>query len=138
MWGRNPYENFVGFLGDLKTPKGIFDINWPLGDHIGWDSSAQLIMEMKPWNFDQKHTTNSQIRNSQITDSQLTIHNFKIHIGAKYLVFVSSCSVKMRELSFAQFVYFLRKVCLFFNFLNDKFYNYVLFDIVVNHSKIEK
>jgi hypothetical protein len=36
--------------------------------------------------------------------------------GAKYLVFVSSCSVKTRELSFAQFVYFLRKVCLFFNF----------------------
>ena len=36
--------------------------------------------------------------------------------GAKYLVFVSSRSVKMRELSFAQFVYFLKKVCLFFNF----------------------
>ena len=38
------------------------------------------------------------------------------HKGGKYLVFVSSRSVKMRELSFAQFVYFLRKVCLFFNF----------------------
>ena len=38
------------------------------------------------------------------------------NLGAKYLVFVSSCSVKMRELSFPQFVYFLRKVCLFFNF----------------------
>ena len=36
--------------------------------------------------------------------------------GAKYLVFVSSRSVKLRELSFAQFVYFLGKVCLFFNF----------------------
>ena len=36
--------------------------------------------------------------------------------GATYLVFVSSRSVKMRELSFAQFVYFLRKVCLFFKF----------------------
>ena len=47
--------------------------------------------------------------------------------GVKYLVFVSSRSVKTRELSFAQFVYFLRKVCLFLNFLNDKIYNYVLF-----------
>ena len=52
-------------------------------------------------------------------------------LGAKYLVFVSSRSVKMRELSFAQFVYFLRKVCLFFNFLNNKMHNYVLFHIFV-------
>ena len=29
-WGRNPYRKFVGFWGDLKTPKGHFDINWPL------------------------------------------------------------------------------------------------------------
>jgi hypothetical protein len=54
--------------------------------------------------------------------------NFKTHIksrtpetmmqliGAKYLVFVSSRSVKTRELSFAQSLYFLRKVYLFFNF----------------------
>ena len=49
--------------------------------------------------------------------------------GAKYLVFVSSCSVKTRELSFAQFLYFLRKVG---QFLKDKIYNYVLFDIFVN------
>ena len=41
--------------------------------------------------------------------------------GATYLVFVSSRSVKMRELSFAQFVYFLRKVCLFFNFWMKNF-----------------
>ena len=38
------------------------------------------------------------------------------YFGAKCLVFVSSCSLKTRELSFAQFVYFLRKVCLFFSF----------------------
>ena len=25
--GRNPYNNFVGFLVDLKTPKGHFEIN---------------------------------------------------------------------------------------------------------------
>ena len=37
-------------------------------------------------------------------------------LGAKYLLFVSSRSVKLRELSFAQFVYFWGKVCLFFNF----------------------
>ena len=29
-YGRNPYRNFVGFLVDLKTPKGHFEINWPL------------------------------------------------------------------------------------------------------------
>ena len=37
-------------------------------------------------------------------------------LGAKYLVFVSSRSLKTRELSFAQFVYFWGEVCLFFNF----------------------
>ena len=42
--------------------------------------------------------------------------HFTAHLGAKYLVFVSSLSLKTRELSSAQFVYFLRKVCLFFNF----------------------
>ena len=36
-------------------------------------------------------------------------------------VFVSSNSVKLRELSFAQIVYFLGKVCLFFNFWMIKF-----------------
>ena len=29
--GRNPWKNLVGFLEDLKTPKGHFEINWPLG-----------------------------------------------------------------------------------------------------------
>ena len=29
-YGRNPGKNFVGFLGDLKTSKGHFEINWPL------------------------------------------------------------------------------------------------------------
>ena len=38
--------------------------------------------------------------------------------GAKYLLFVSSRSVKLRELSFAfaQFVHFFGKVCLFLKF----------------------
>ena len=39
-------------------------------------------------------------------------------IGAKHLVFVSSRSVKLRELSFAQFVDFWVKAYLFFNFLS--------------------
>ena len=29
-YGRNPGKNFIVFLGDLKTPKGHFEINWPL------------------------------------------------------------------------------------------------------------
>ena len=39
-------------------------------------------------------------------------------LGAKYLFCFSSRSLKMREkyISFAQFVYFLREVCLLFNF----------------------
>ena len=36
-------------------------------------------------------------------------------IGVKHLVIVSSRSVKLRELNFAQFVDFLGKVCSFFN-----------------------
>jgi hypothetical protein len=54
------------------------------------------------------------------------------YLGAKYLVVVSSHFVKMRELRFAEFVNFLRKVGLFFLFLNDKIHNYILFDIIVN------
>ena len=43
-------------------------------------------------------------------------------IGVKYLFSFSSRSLKMREkyISFAQFVYFLRKVCLLFNFISQK------------------
>ena len=41
----------------------------------------------------------------------------KAFLGTKYLVSFSSCSLKTREkyISFAQFVYFLREVCLLFN-----------------------
>ena len=42
-------------------------------------------------------------------------------LGAKYLIFVSSCFVKMRELSVAHFVCFLGRVFLFFNFWMIKF-----------------
>ena len=53
------------------------------------------------------------------------------YFGAKYLVFVSSRSFKMRELSFAQFAYFLGQVFIF-QFLNDKIHNYVKQNITVN------
>ena len=33
--GRNPYKNYVAFLGDLKTPKWHFEINWPLAMAAG-------------------------------------------------------------------------------------------------------
>ena len=33
-WGGNNYKNFIGFLVHLKTtPKGHFEINWPLDFH---------------------------------------------------------------------------------------------------------
>ena len=60
--------------------------------------------------------------------------------GAKYLAFFSSHSLKTREKynSFAQFVYFLREVCL--QFLNDKIHYYVKkkHNCEFYHSKIEK
>ena len=53
---------------------------------------------------------------------------------AKYLVFVSSRSVKMRKFSFAQLYTFWVSVFIF-QFLNDKFHNYVKQNITVNQSK---
>ena len=57
-------------------------------------------------------------------------------IGAKYLGFFSSRSLKMKEkyISFAKFVYFLRE------YLNDKIHNYVKekHNCEFYHSKIEK
>ena len=63
----------------------------------------------------------------------------KAELGAKYLVFASSDSVKMRELSFAQFLYFLRKVCLFFNFwmINSQLCQ-TIHNCESYHSNIEK
>ena len=57
------------------------------------------------------------------------IMNLRQFYGAKYLVIVSSRSLKMREFSFAQFDNFLRKMYLF---LNNKIHNYVLLNIIVN------
>ena len=41
---------------------------------------------------------------------------FHHYNGGKYLLFLSSCSVKWWNSQFSQFVYFLKKVCAFFNF----------------------
>ena len=65
----------------------------------------------------------SSSNSNTVEDEEETLTVFKQEFadakfieGAKYLFFVSSHVLKTRELSFAQFVYFLREVCLFFNF----------------------
>ena len=50
------------------------------------------------------------------------------HIGGKYVVFVSSRSVKMRGFSFLS----LNKSLFIFQFLNVKMYNYGKQNIIVN------
>ena len=50
------------------------------------------------------------------------------HLGGKYLVFVSSRSVKMRGFSFLS----LYKSLFIFQFLNVKMYNYGKQNIIVN------
>ena len=58
-----------------------------------------------------ENTDYISIKEEPLETTYLTEENY----GANYLVFASSRSVKVRELSFAKFVYFLRKVCSFFN-----------------------
>ena len=76
---------------------------------ISYNSKDDLADHIKlKHGFDQKDAEKlSEFYAAKITDDD---------IGAKYLVFVSSRSIKTRELSFAQFLYFLENVCLFFNF----------------------
>ena len=59
---------------------------------------------------------------SKWISSSLVLYQF-YNYGAKYLVFFSSRSLQTREkyISFAQFVHFLREVCLHFNFWMMKF-----------------
>ena len=61
---------------------------------------------------------------------------FGCHLGGKYLVFVSSRSVKMRGFSFLSLHAFWGK-CVYFQFLNNKMHNCVLFAIIV-HFNIQK
>ena len=58
--------------------------------------------------------------------------NLKKELGTKYLVFFYSRSVKMRVSSAFSVCIFLRKVCLIFNFLNDKMHNYVKQNIILH------
>ena len=44
------------------------------------------------------------------------VFQLKRLLGAKYLDFFSSCKTREKYISFAQFVYFLREVCLLFTF----------------------
>ena len=53
-------------------------------------------------------------------------------LGAKYLVFVSSPSVKMREFSFLIFFIPFDETLFIFQFLNDKMHKYVKQNIIVN------
>ena len=68
-----------------------------------------------------KFYKNYKDQEDESSDKNTTLKDHEIaekDIGAKYLFFFSSRSLKMREkyISFAQFVYFLREVCLLFNF----------------------
>ena len=58
-------------------------------------------------------------------------------LGGKYLVFLSSRSVKMRGFSAFSVCIFFEESVFIFQFLNDKMHNYVLFDIIV-HFIIQK
>ena len=46
-----------------------------------------------------------------------------MNLGAKYMVFVSSRSVKTRELSFVQFCILFEESVFIFQFSNNKIYN---------------
>ena len=56
--------------------------------------------------------------------------------GGKYLVFVSSCSVKMRDLAFSVWILFEESVFIF-QFLNNKMHKCVKQNLIV-HSIIQK
>ena len=43
--GRNSYKDFVGFMVDLKTPKGYFEINRPLMKAIYCFSGLRTVLE---------------------------------------------------------------------------------------------
>ena len=65
------------------------------------------------------------------------IQNGDPSLGAKYLVFVSSRSVKMRNFSGFSVCILFEKSVLIFQSLNIKMHNYALFDIIV-HFIIQK
>ena len=101
------FQNFLFFAG-------FGGKNWPK-----YESDCGTSMDM--------HTAHSTEKGNEgpLSMSWLSrtssLENDHSSIGAKYLLFVSSRSVKLSELSFPQFVDFLGKVCLFFNFRMIKF-----------------
>ena len=80
-----------------------------------WASFFHLILNNFLQSFDWPTHSLGLLAKKIITEMQYPFLSTE-ELGAKYLVFVSCLSLKIRVLSFAQFVYFLRKVCLFFNF----------------------
>ena len=62
---------------------------------------------------------------------------FVKYFGAKYLVFISSRSVKMKASSAFSICIIFEKSAFIFQFLNNKMYRYILFDINV-HFFIQK
>ena len=84
-----------------------FDDDYDLRHHF------QIIHEGKNPNKPMPHWPSGKILHCH--DCKYQSKDYK---GAKYLGFFSSHSLKTREkyISFAQFVYFLREVCLLFNF----------------------
>ena len=76
----------------------------------------------EPYFFQSFFSSNIKDDNSNV--SALVLGNLMSKVRNIWFLSLSFCQT--RELSFAQFVYFLRKVCVcFFQFLNDKIHNYV-------------
>ena len=57
-----------------------------------------------------------------------------MHLGAKYLVFVSSRFVKIRASSAFSVCKLFEESVFIFQFLNNKMHSYVLFDIIVHFN----
>ena len=76
-----------------------------------------------------------KLKNCIFMGSEMNLVSSQSLLGAN-LVFVSSRSLKTRELSFAQFGNFLRKVCLFFNF--DIIVNFIIQKLKNKHTFLKK
>ena len=93
---------------------------------VDFKSTIEAILDIFPFNF-YKIVTIKAIELMVKSNGMDEFMNY--NWGRKYLVFVFSCSVKMRGSSAFSVCIFLRKVCLFFNFW---MHNYVKQIITVN------
>jgi hypothetical protein len=87
------WKNFVGFLGDFKTPKGHFEISWPLAALASWcwnlcytifalrKVSKQSIMGQKKFHIEFSSTTGFTNWN-------------ETHLSAKKCVKLQICNCK--------------------------------------------